>query len=189
MTKTTYFCLQIVFQKTILLMKKSNIERLAAENAFELIGKEWMLITAGTPEKFNTMTASWGGIGYLWNRPVAFIFVRPERYTYEFIENQKQVTLAFLGNENRQVHSICGSKSGRDCDKVGLSGLTPVCTENGNITFEQARLTIEGRKLFHTDMTPENFVDKTLLERWYGNQPGGSLHRIYVLEIAAVYER
>ena len=95
-------------------MKKSNIERLAAENAFELIGKEWMLITAGTPEKFNTMTASWGGIGYLWNRPVAFIFVRPERYTYEFIENQEQVTLAFLGNENRQVHSICGSKSGRE---------------------------------------------------------------------------
>ena len=56
------------------------------DNLFQTIGKEWMLVTAGTPEKFNTMTASWGGTGWLWNKPVAFVFIRPERYTYEFIE-------------------------------------------------------------------------------------------------------
>ena len=66
-------------------MKKLEVKDLK-ENFFEAIGKEWMLVTAGTKEKFNTMTASWGGIGWLWNKPVAFVFIRPERYTYEFVE-------------------------------------------------------------------------------------------------------
>ena len=67
------------------------------ENFFEAIGKEWMLVTSGSKEKFNTMTASWGGIGFLWNKAVAFIFIRPERYTYEFIEKNDMLTLSFLG--------------------------------------------------------------------------------------------
>ena len=58
-------------------MKKLEVKDLK-ENFFEAIGKEWMLVTAGTKEKFNTMTASWGGIGWLWNKPVAFVFIRPE---------------------------------------------------------------------------------------------------------------
>ena len=66
------------------------------ENFFEAIGKEWMLVTSGSKEKFNTMTASWGGIGFLWNKAVAFIFIRPERYTYEFIEKNDMLTLSFL---------------------------------------------------------------------------------------------
>jgi hypothetical protein len=68
-------------------MERIDPARLA-ENFIELIGREWMLVTAGSPEKFNTMTASWGGAGFLWNRPVAFVFVRPERYTYEFMERE-----------------------------------------------------------------------------------------------------
>ena len=66
-------------------MERIDPARLA-ENFIELIGREWMLVTASSPEKFNTMTASWGGAGFLWNRPVAFVFVRPERYTYEFMD-------------------------------------------------------------------------------------------------------
>ena len=87
------------------------------ENFFEAIGKEWMLVTSGSKEKFNTMTASWGGIGFLWNKAVAFIFIRPERYTYEFIEKNDMLTLSFLGSGNRSIYNICGSKSGRDTDK------------------------------------------------------------------------
>ena len=170
-------------------MKSKNMDRLAIENTFQLIGKEWMLVTAGTPEHFNTMTASWGGIGWLWNKPVAFVFIRPERLTYEFIEKEDRLTLSFLGEENKQIHAVCGKKSGRDCDKIKESGLVPVTTELGNVTFEQSRLTLEGKKLFSTDMKPENFLDKEVLERWYNDQPGGSLHRIYVMEIEKVYER
>lgn len=75
-------------------MKKVEVKELS-ENFFEAIGKEWMLVTAGNKEAFNTMTASWGGIGWLWNKPVAFVFVRPERYTYEFIEKGDFLTLSF----------------------------------------------------------------------------------------------
>ena len=75
-----------------------------------------MLVTAGTKEKFNTMTASWGGIGWLWNKPVAFVFIRPERYTYEFVEKNDYLTLSFLGEENKKIHAVCGSKSGRNIE-------------------------------------------------------------------------
>ena len=145
-------------------MKKTTIETLASTNVFEIIGKEWMLITAGNLQKFNMMTASWGGIGWLWNKPVAFIFVRPE------------------------VYNFCGTKSGRDFNKTVETGLLPVETEHGSVTFEQARLTIEGRKLFRSEFTPEEFLDKTLLERWYNDKPGGSLHTMYIVEIENVYE-
>ena len=97
-------------------MKKLEVKDLK-ENFFEAIGKEWMLVTAGTKEKFNTMTASWGGIGWLWNKPVAFVFIRPERYTYEFVEKNDYLTLSFLGEENKKIHAVCGSKSGRNIDK------------------------------------------------------------------------
>ena len=169
-------------------MTKSNIEALAKENAFDLIGKQWMLVTAGTEEKFNTMTVSWGGIGWLWNRAVAFIFIRPERYTYEFIEAQERLTLSVLPEEYRKALQLCGSKSGRDMNKVEAAGLHPVKTEAGTIGFEEARLTLSCRKLFRTEMEECNFLDKDILSRWYNDQPGGSFHAVYVLEIEDVYE-
>lgn len=170
-------------------MIKTSIETLAKENAFELIGKEWMLITAGNKEKCNMMTASWGGIGWLWNKPVAFIFVRPERYTYPLLEENEQLTLSFLGKDEamRSIYNFCGSKSGRDFDKLAETGLVPVETEHGAVTFEQARLTLECRKLFRSDFKPEQFLDNEVFTRWYNDQPGGSLHTMYVVEIENVY--
>lgn len=82
--------------------------------------------STGTQEKFNMMTASWGGTGVLWAKPVAFIFIRPERYTYQFIEEGETLTLSFLGEEHKDIHKICGSKSGRDIDKVAATGLKPL---------------------------------------------------------------
>ena len=153
-------------------MKKLEVKDLK-DNFFEAIGKEWMLITAGTKEKFNTMTASWGGIGWLWNKPVAFVFVRPERYTYEFIEKSDYLTLSFLGEENKKIHAVCGSKSGRNTDKVKETGLKPVFTEGGNVVFEQARLSLECKKLYADGIKPECFLDKESLEKWYGGAHGG----------------
>lgn len=168
-------------------MKKVDIQELARENAFDLIGKEWMLVTVGNKDKLNTMTASWGGIGWLWNKPVAFVFIRPERYTHEFIEREARLTLSFYGEAHRAKLQLCGSKSGRDIDKVKETGLTPVELESGAMTFDAARLTLDCRKLFKTSMAEEDFVDKTVLTRWYNNQPGGSLHDVYVVEIEGVY--
>lgn len=165
-------------------MKKISVSELK-DNMFDAIGKEWMLVTAGTPEKFNMMTASWGGTGILWGKPVAFIFIRPERYTYEFIEKGDTLTLSFLGEAHRDVHKICGSQSGRDIDKVAASGLKPYVTENGNIAYEQARLILECKKLYADFIDADNFVDKLLISRWYGEGHGG-FHKMYILEIQNV---
>ena len=152
------------------------------DNVFEAIGKEWMLVTAGKPEKFNMMTASWGGIGVLWGKPVAFVFIRPERYTFQFVEQGDMLTLSFLGEEHKDVHKVCGSKSGRDTDKVASAGLKPVFTPHGNVAYEQARLTLECRKLYADMIRPEQFVDRQALARWYGESHGG-YHKMYVVEI------
>ena len=167
-------------------MQKTDLKALAAENVFELIGKEWMLVAAGTPEHFNMMTASWGGIGWLWNKPVAFVFVRPERYTHEFIERNERLTLSFYEETYRKALQLCGAKSGRDTDKVAATGLTPLPLESGAMTFAEARLTIEGRKLFKAPMLEHHFLDRELLDRWYGAH--GGLHDVYVVEIENVYE-
>lgn len=167
-------------------MKRIEIKDLT-ENFFETISKEWMLVTAGTPEHFNTMTASWGGIGFLWNKPVAFVFIRPERYTYEFAEKNEYLTLSFLGDENRQIYNICGSKSGRDTDKVQETGLKPLPTPDGNITFKQSRLTLECRKLYSRMLEPESFIDKQPLEKWYSENNG--MHKMYIVEIVNVWKK
>lgn len=170
-------------------MNKTTLETLGKENAFDLIGKEWMLVTAGNSESFNTMTASWGGIGWLWNKSVAFIFIRPDRYTHDFIETNDRLTLSFYGEEYRKALQICGSKSGRDINKVEETGLTPLALESGAMTFNEARMTLDCRKLFKSPMTAQNFIDKDILERWYNDQPGGGLHDIYVVEIDEVYTK
>lgn len=170
-------------------MVKYDISVLGKENAFELIGKEWMLVTAGTQDSFNTMTASWGGIGWLWNKPVAFVFIRPERYTHDFIEKNDRLTLSFYGEEYRKALQICGTKSGRDINKVEATGLTPMALESGDLTFSEARLTLDCRKLFKSSMEAAHFVDQSVLERWYNDQPGGGLHDIYVVEIESIYAK
>lgn len=167
-------------------MKKLKIGDLS-DNVFDIIGKEWMLVTAGNQENFNTMTASWGGMGWLWNKPVAFVFVRPERYTYEFIEKNERLTLSFLGEENRKIHSVCGSMSGRDIDKVKETGLKPFFTEQGSVCFEQARLSLECKKLYADTIKSENFFEQESLNKWYGAH--GGFHTMYILEIEQVLGR
>ena len=168
-------------------MTKQEISLLGKENPFDLIGKEWMLVTAGTENKFNTMTASWGGFGILWNKPVAFLFIRPERYTHGFLEENSHVTLSFYGEEYRKALQICGTKSGRDTDKVKECGLTPLKLESGAITFAESRMTLDCRKLFKADMTEANFIDCEILDKQYGAY--GGMHTVYVVEIEGVYTK
>lgn len=167
-------------------MKKISVDALN-DNFFESIGKEWMLVTSGTAGRFNMMTASWGCVGWLWNKPVAIIFIRPERFTHEFVEKEEKLTLSFLGKgaDMRSVYNICGSQSGRDIDKVAETGLTPLATDCGCVTFEQSRLTLECAKLYKDRINPEHFIDSSI-NKWYGDGKGG-FHDVYVLEILNVY--
>ena len=80
-------------------------------NPFHKISKEWMLITAGDEKKSNTMTASWGGVGIMWGKNVATAYIRPQRYTKEFVDNSEYFTLSFLPEEKREALNVCGRVS------------------------------------------------------------------------------
>jgi flavin reductase (DIM6/NTAB) family NADH-FMN oxidoreductase RutF len=138
------------------MFKTVNPEELK-DNFFSQINNDWMLITAGNLSHFNTMTASWGTMGILWNKPVAICFVRPQRYTFQFTEKQNYFTLSFLEEKYRDILSFCGSHSGKDTDKIAGTGLVPVALDAESITFEQARLVFECRKLYADFIKPENF--------------------------------
>lgn len=149
------------------------------DNVFNLIGNDWMLITAGTLKSFNMMTASWGTMGELWNRKVCFCFVRPTRHTYQFITKAETFTLCFFDESYRETLNLCGSKSGRDIDKVAATGLTPVATEYGSVYFEQARLVLECRILYTHDFDPERFIDSKI----HDSYPEKDYHRMFVGEV------
>lgn len=145
-------------------------------NAIQMIGHEWLLITAGNREHFNTMTAAWGGIGFLWQKPMATIFIRPQRYTYEFVEKYEDFSLCFFDKGHKDILKVCGTKSGRDIDKVKETGITPKLTKNGNIYFEEAKLVIECRKVYFDDIDPKFFLDPEI-DKLY---PAGDYHRMYI---------
>ena len=151
-------------------------------NAFDLIGEEWMLITAGTPERFNTMTASWGTLGVLWSLPVAICFIRPQRYTFEFAESSRFLTLSFLKPGNREILDFCGSTSGRDTDKVRETGLNPLFTQRGNVYFEQCRLALECRKLYSDRIREDEFVVRDLIGKNYSRK---DFHKFYIGEVVS----
>lgn len=155
-----------------------------SDNIFKAIGNDWMLITAGNPESWNTMTASWGTLGILWNLPIAICFIRPQRYTFTFTEKSSFYTLSFFEEEYRDALRFCGSRSGRDYDKARETGLTVHKTSRENVTFKEARLVLECRKLYSDDLKPGNFIFKELINR---NYPRKDFHRFYIGEVVNVY--
>ena len=154
------------------------------ENTFTLIGKEWMLVTAKKPDgTVNTMTASWGGMGVLWNKNVAFAVIRPQRYTKEFVDNADSFSLTFFGPEYRRQLTYLGTVSGRDEDKIAKAGLT-VAECDGVPCFEEAKMVLICRKLFAQDMTAASFVTNSIPEEVY---PTGDYHTLYIAEIESVW--
>lgn len=149
---------------------------------FDWIGKNWMLITAQNQDAFNTMTASWGGMGFLWNKPVSFIVVRPSRYTFSFLEQADRYTLSFLGEAYREALNFCGKYSGRDVDKVKQTGLTPV-QEDGVTYFAQADTVLVCKKRYAQMFDPKCFPDAGFAQKMYGD---GEYHKLYIGEIERV---
>ena len=155
------------------------------ESVFKLIGSDWMLISAGTKESFNMMTASWGGFGVLWNNNICFCVIRPTRYTFEFMEKQDRFTLSFFDEEYKKKLNYCGSYSGRHVNKVKETGLTPLFTESQAVYFNEARLVIECEKIYYQDLDPANFLDESIEE----NYPKKDYHRMYVGKIVRCLTR
>lgn len=154
------------------------------QSPVKLINDDWGLVTAGNESGWNTMTVSWGALGEIWGRDAAFIFIRPQRYTYEFTERQELFTLSFLEPEHRDILRICGAKSGRDCDKAALTGLKPIFID-GTVAFEQAQYTIVCRKLSSQLLDPKGFLDSSIED----NYSAKDYHRMYIGEIVKVYKK
>lgn len=151
---------------------------------FTKLDKDWALLTAGTLDDHNGMTVSWGGMGTLWGKPVVTVYVRHNRHTFGYMEDNEFFTLSFYGPENRKALGLMGSLSGRDSDKETAAGLKAV-KAGDSVSFEQAEATLVCRKLYSADLTAENMPEEIFRE-FYGSDP---IHRMYIGEVTELIEK
>lgn len=148
---------------------------------FAQFDKKWALLTAGNKDKFNTMTISWGGLGTIWNKPVATVYVRTSRYTYEFMEENEYFTISFYPEEYKKTLGVLGAKSGRDMDKMNDSGLTAKEIDN-SMTFDEAEVTLVCKKLFKQELDTANMPEK-IAGTLYGND---APHVMFIGEVVDI---
>ncbi len=154
-------------------------------NPFEKIGKDWALVTAGIKDKANTMTVSWGGMGVMWGKNVAFIFIRDSRYTKEFIDNGDFFSVTFFDEQYKKALSYCGSHSGRNEDKITTAGLT-LASKHSIPYIDEGNLVLLCNKLSATKITEDSFLTPEIKEKWYQD---GDMHTMYIAEIIEVMAR
>lgn len=156
------------------------------ENSIKTIGDDWMLITVSDAQnnKVNAMTASWGALGVLWNKPVCICFIRPERYTYKLLQEKKELSIAFMEKDMRSALTLCGRQSGADCDKLAQCGLTTVELD-GVATIEQAKTALICRVIYEGSLDESGFLDESLLS----NYASGGYHGMFVCEILGAYSK
>ena len=167
-------------------MRFKNIEPMELQlEPVRLFAKDWMLLTAGRLEKHNTMTVGWGGLGVLWGMPAVTCYVRPERYTYSFMNESETFTLCAFDESMREKLVLAGTKSGRDVDKGALCSLTPVTSESGAVYYAEASLVLVCKKIYTQDFDRARFLDARV-EKIYEN---AQLHRMYIGELVEVLSK
>ncbi|MDT8718853.1 flavin reductase family protein [Clostridium sp. 19966] len=152
------------------------------KSPFQIIGSDWMTITAEKDNKINTMTASWGGLGVMWGKNVAFITIRPTRYTKEFVDGSDTFSLTFFDGKFKKELAYIGNVSGRDEDKIAKTNLTVQHSDNTPY-FEEGSIAIICKKLYAQKFEPELFLDSSLDEKWY---PEKDYHTMYIAEVKKV---
>ena len=162
-------------------MQKIDFRQLEL-NPFTVIGEDSFLLTAGSYDTWNTMTAGWGGLGYLWNQPSAFVFVRESRYTLGFLERSGMFSLSFFPPQLKGVLDYCGTHTGADTDKAKGAGITPTGLD-GTVAFEEANLIMTCRKAAHVVLDAGTLIDESILKLY----PHGDWHHMYAGFIEGVY--
>lgn len=152
-------------------------------NPFEKFGSEWALVTAGDEQGFNTMTIGWGALGVVWGKNAMTVYIRPQRYTKQFVDAADRFTVSFFPPSYRRALGLLGSRSGRDGDKVAEAGLNPAYLD-GTTSFEEASLVFVCRKLYAAELEHECFTDAAVDEKVY---PERDYHTMYIGEIEHVY--
>ena len=150
---------------------------------YQEIGANWTLLTAKKDGVVNTMTASWGHMGPIWGKDTAIVYIRPTRYTKEFVDSSDIFTITFFEGHKPEL-TVLGRKSGRDGDKIAEVGFH-VTEVEGQPTFEEGTYTLVVKKLYTDWLKEENFVDTEVMEKCY---PEREFHMLYVVEILAVYK-
>lgn len=151
-------------------------------NVFTQFNDDWPLLAAGTMDSHNAMTIGWGGMGTLWNKPVVTVYVRPQRYTYEFLEREEYFTVSFYDEKYRGALSIMGTDSGRDCDKEAKAGLHAV-PMGESVTFAEAKVTLLCRKIYFQDLDSAA-IPQDVQDRQY---PAKDYHRMYIGEVLEIH--
>jgi len=154
------------------------------DNPFTLLAGG-LLITGGKAGDFNPMTASWGGLGILWEKRVATVYVRPQRYTREFLDRDDYFTLSFFDEAHKPALGFCGRNSGRDVNKIKETGLTPVVDDSGAVYYTEARLVLVLKKTYVADIDPHNVTDVDMAAMY----PDQDYHRMFVGEIVKVLRK
>lgn len=152
---------------------------------FKMVGKEWMLITAEDGGKANTMTASWGGFGVLWSEDVAFVVIRPSRFTKGFVDAASRFSLTFFDETFRKQLSYLGTASGRDEDKIAKAGLTLMNVDDAP-AFEEANTIIVCEKLYSAPLEADAFIKKDIIDQHYKD---GDIHELYFAKIISIYQK
>ena len=147
-------------------------------DSFDIFDKEWALLTAGAEQHYNTMTISWGGLGTLWGKPVVTVYVKPIRYTHQFMEQSDYFTVSFYSEQCRRALGLLGSLSGRDNDKVAMAGLTPRALDSA-VTFKEAKVTLVCKKIYRQDMDTAQ-MPADVVSACYEDEPA---HTMYVGEV------
>lgn len=150
-------------------------------SAFEIFDKSWALVTAGKLADYNTMTISWGGLGTLWSKPVATVYVKPIRHTWNYLNSNDFFSVSFYDESVRKDLLTLGTKSGRDGDKVALTSLEAV-ERNGIVTFKQAKVTLVCRKIYWQDMNREAMPEDVIKTYYTDEEP----HRMFVGEVVDI---
>lgn len=165
-------------------MKELKNIREIKDNLVKMIADDWALVSAADGKSWNTMTISWGGVGELWGKDVVFAFIRPQRYTKEFMDKSDYFTVSFFDEQYKDALKICGTKSGRDCDKINLAGLSSEF--DGEAVYPaEAKLVIKCRKIAVQKMDNTGFLDDSI----ESNYKAGDYHYIYIGEIEKILEK
>ncbi len=154
-------------------------------NVFKEFGKDWCLITAEKDGKVNTMTAAWGGYGVMWNKNVAHVVIRPQRYTKEFVDYADSFSLTFFDESFKKKLAYLGTASGRDEDKIAKCDLHTVFDENIPY-FEESNLVVFCKKLYASEIVEEGFIEKNIIDECY---PDKDFHVLYFAEITKILKK
>ena len=165
----------------MIMIYKTVDPRSIKDNLIKCLAEEWALITAGNNDGYNMMTASWGFFGEMWGSDSLAMVVRPQRYTMEFIDKNDYFTVSFYGDK-KDIHKVCGGKSGREVDKTKETGLTPVKNEK-YVYFKEARMVLVVKKQFVQQMSEDSFLDKNVIDKWY---PEKDYHNLIIGKIEKV---